>query len=151
MSLRIHVPLPKVMRVLSGDKVVVSDLLAQSRDPSGLGTTSSPVAEQSNTTSGSVHLGKNDPIPKGIERNLLGINEMILGVRNELYVSACVTGTVYGHVLILILSSPSDACRVEGRTPNLQEWHRLITSVDELHDDLGRLEFDWTEEDERGR
>jgi hypothetical protein len=58
--------------------------------PYGLGNTSSHVAEQSNATRGSVHLGKNDPIPQGIERNLLEINELILEVRDELYVIGCV-------------------------------------------------------------
>jgi hypothetical protein len=149
-------PLPKVMRVMSGEKVVVSDLLAQSRDSTlpSVGTTSSPVAGQPNATRGSVHLGKNDPIPKGIERNLMGVNELILEVRNELYV--CLQCALRSRYCLwtrfnLILSSTLGACRVEGRTPYLQEWQRLITNVDELHDDLGRLVFDWTEEDEGGR
>ena len=44
-----------------------------------------------------------------------------------------------------------DLCRVEGRTPDLQEWQRLIANIEELNENLGRLEFDWTEEDEMPR
>lgn len=38
---------------------------------------------------------------------------------------------------------------VDGRTPTLREWQRLIEKVDDLHEDLNQIHFDWTEEEER--
>ena len=38
---------------------------------------------------------------------------------------------------------------VQGRTPNLKEWEQLIGKVEELHDNLDAIEFEWTEQDEQ--
>ena len=75
---------------MSGEEVVVSDLLAQNRISEVPGRMSRPVSLPTDSTKGSIHLGKNDPIPKDIERNLLGVNELLLDVRNELYVGGWV-------------------------------------------------------------
>ncbi|CAB9501851.1 expressed unknown protein [Seminavis robusta] len=119
---------PKVMRVQSGEEIIISNLLAQNKDSESSNPVTSrygaglPNPDEPNALKGSIHLGINDPVPKELEQDMLTTNELILEVRNEL---------------------------VEGRTPTLKEWKRLIAKVEDLHGDLDQLHFDWTEEDEQ--
>jgi hypothetical protein len=63
----------------------------------------------------------------------------------------------YYHVVVicmlyrcaLLANCPHSLHRAAGRIPKLQEWQQLIGKVDELHDALDRIEFDWTEDDEK--
>lgn len=119
--------MPKVMRVLSGEEIIISNLLNQGRisaHPSmehGLSQARVPLGSSSRATA-SIQLKKDEPIPKGLETNLLGVTNLIGSVTNEL---------------------------VQGRTPNLKEWERLMGKVEELHNTFERIDFQWTEEDER--
>lgn len=88
---------PKIKRVMSGEKVIISDLLKQARTSEHPGEeteTSTGILQSGNKAAASsrlpsgerptIHVKQNDPIPRLIERELLGLNEMVEGIRNEL-------------------------------------------------------------------
>ena len=90
------ITVPKIKRVVSGEKVIISDLLKQARTSEH--STSNPAGETSILQAGknlassrlpneekpTIHVKRNDPIPRKLERELLGVNEMVEGIRNEL-------------------------------------------------------------------
>ena len=86
--------IPKIRRVLSGEKVIISDLLKQARPEQHPGETSETsnlqsrrAAASSRLPSGerpSIHVKRNDPIPRQLERELLGVNKLVEDIRNEL-------------------------------------------------------------------
>lgn len=91
------ITVPKIKRVLSGEKVIISDLLKQARTSEhstshpGGGETSILQSGKSlacsrlpNGERPTIHVKRNDPIPRKLERELLGVNEMVEGIRNEL-------------------------------------------------------------------
>jgi hypothetical protein len=86
MSVLVIIVWPKIRRVLSGEKVVVSGLLGSNLTSSAF---SSPKAESRNR----ITVNKDDPIPKKIEAGILAMEELLQGVTNCWYVfliNACV-------------------------------------------------------------
>jgi len=82
--------IPKIFRVQSGEKVVISNLLAQTRDSrgkNGFWGTSHPGGSKE-----SIHLKKNDPIPKALERDMFEVSNLLLQIRDE---------KLYGKQLVL--------------------------------------------------
>jgi hypothetical protein len=37
----------------------------------------------------------------------------------------------------------------EGRTPSLEDWQRMRTDVAKLHNQLDRIDFAWTDDDQQ--
>ena len=81
--------IPKVRRVLSGEKVIISNLLSQARYsqhasvPGGRRPTLSSGPAQSGERE-PISLKRNEPIPRRLEREIIGVNEMMQEIRDEL-------------------------------------------------------------------
>jgi 7 transmembrane sweet-taste receptor of 3 GCPR len=81
---------PKLMRVLSGEKFVISNLLSQEKqstkshshqtDNNGASTP----RPSSTLTRAPIHLRRSEAIPRKLEQNMLGVSKLLVGVRHEL-------------------------------------------------------------------
>jgi hypothetical protein len=84
--------LPKIRRVLSGEKVVISNLMAPDTVNGGMHRPSAhPLPDAEKET---IVLTRKEPIPGELEQDLLGVNKLIRGVKNELYVFLHLHGLV---------------------------------------------------------
>jgi len=113
--------LPKVRRVLSGEKVVVSNLLATKFS---MGTISTASAESENTPAGRQYqqriiVRKNDPMPRIIETQVYEM-EGLLGKVDNL-------------------------CQ-EGRTVSLDLWKQMQQDVARFKMDLDKVDLQWDDE-----
>jgi hypothetical protein len=79
---------PKVRRVLSGEKVVISMLLgANMTTPESKFTLAGQNAIVQN--SNRITVNRDDPIPMEVESGILAMEELLRGVANEWYVFFC--------------------------------------------------------------
>jgi hypothetical protein len=98
MSLLVVIVWPKIRRVRSGEKVVMSRLLNAARGASSSPSTPTAAAgepESNFTVAGQnataqirnrITVNRDDPIPKEVETGILAMEELFRGVTNEWYV-----------------------------------------------------------------
>lgn len=166
MTLLVIVVWPKIRRVQSGEKVVMSRLLGAARGFSNSSPTPTLAAGEpeskvslagQNATAqirNRITVNRDDPMPKEVETGILAMEELFRGVTNEWYVlfGGCTHSlsqhqwNQLTHIDDIFYSSFHSG---EGRSPSLEDWQRMRTDVANLHNQLDQLDFAWTEDDQK--
>jgi hypothetical protein len=79
---------PKIRRVLSGEKVVMSELLGSSfcNNPSSSSSSAAATGEGGTKARNHIILNKDDPLPRQLEADIIFMVEMLRGVTKAWYV-----------------------------------------------------------------
>jgi hypothetical protein len=142
---------PKLRRVWSGEKVVLTTVLDARFKAPGVANTPTDLRRtnaQEDPTEDRIHLKEGDPLPRAIEQQVLRLHDVLRTVEDRWCVvrlalcMSCATWCMY-----LTTFSFAVSCSCEGRPLTREEWSQLREYTHSLEAELCRIEMKYTHDE----